>query len=95
MRPLSPHGAFGTAGAYTAAKHAMLFLCSPEASFPTGAAVPVDGGYVARSARDQSLGRGARRPARPTRLPSESRKKAISSASPAGPNWPSTSTWMT
>jgi len=41
---LHPMGRFGQSAEVAAA---VLFLCSPSASFTTGAALPVDGGFTA------------------------------------------------
>ncbi|HEX6418997.1 MAG TPA: glucose 1-dehydrogenase [Acidimicrobiales bacterium] len=45
LKAAHPMGRLGQSEEIT---HAVLFLCAPEASFLTGAALPVDGGYVAR-----------------------------------------------
>jgi len=43
----SPFHILGRAGDAEEVAHAVLFLCSSEASFITGADLPVDGGYTA------------------------------------------------
>jgi NAD(P)-dependent dehydrogenase (short-subunit alcohol dehydrogenase family) len=45
MNPLHPIGRIGTPEEVA---NLIVWLCSPEASFMTGAIVPVDGGYVAQ-----------------------------------------------
>jgi NAD(P)-dependent dehydrogenase (short-subunit alcohol dehydrogenase family) len=45
MGPLHPMGRIGTADEVS---NLIVWLCSPEAAFVTGAHVPIDGGYVAQ-----------------------------------------------
>ena len=45
MDPLHPIGRIGTPNEVA---ELIVWLCSPRASFVTGANIPVDGGYVAQ-----------------------------------------------